>query len=161
MTRFLPLILILLLAGCATHPAKRAPMNSVPAARRFESKLLRPSAKRNCALTLVREAGVKGYGLNVYLDGELAARISAGEMITLFVRPGKHQLSAHPLFSPAIGKRLRLEKGERVVVRIIDRNGNFEFKIAEPAWLQSIGQTFQSQVWDPLSRTISATDSGR
>lgn len=104
---------------------------------------------------------MKGYGLNVYLDGELAARIAAGEMITLFVRPGKHQLSAHPLFSPAIGRRLKLEKGKRVVVRIVDRNGNFQFILAEPEWLKSIGQTFQSQVWDPLSRTISATDSGR
>ncbi|HEY2799823.1 MAG TPA: hypothetical protein VGI85_04460 [Chthoniobacterales bacterium] len=143
------------LLGCASYPA--GPGNSVPAARRFESELLQPSPERNCALTIMREVGGSGPAVDFYLDGDRVARVAAGEMITFFVRPGRHQLDLRPLSSPRVERLLTLQKGDEIAVRIIDRNGNYELRMAEPGWQKSIGSTFQSQVWDPLSRRVSAS----
>ena len=148
-------ILTVGLVGCASYPT--APDNSVPAERRFESALLHPSQQRNCALTILREVGGPGPALDFYLDGDRAAGIGAGEMITFFVRPGRHQLGLRPLSGPRVEKLLTLQKGDETAVRIIDRNGNYDLRVAEPGWQKSIGSTFQSQVWDPLSRRVSAS----
>lgn len=132
------------LLACAHHPATRAGRATVPPGRRFDSSLLKPSATRSCAVTIVREPGVRGSGLNLYLDGDELARIASGEAITAYLKPGRHLLAARPLFSPVAVKRLFLEKGDKVAIRIIDQDGNFELRTADRAWLDSIGKAYQS-----------------
>lgn len=118
----------------------------MPRARRFAQSLAKPSPKRNCAITVVREPGVLGAGLNLSLDGDELARIAAGEVLTIYVRPGHHLISARPLFSPVAAKRLLLEKHDKITIRIIDRDGNFELRTADRAWLGSIGNADRSLV---------------
>jgi hypothetical protein len=137
------------LLGCASH-SHRAPQPKVPAARRFESYLLKPSHRRNCPITIVRERGVAGSGLNVYLDGEQIARMAAGEAHTIYVSPRWHLLSVRPLFSPPATKRLEPENGRPITVRIIDRNGNFELVVADRAWLAKFGRTVSEWANRPL-----------
>lgn len=144
------LLLALSLVGCATHsPHKVTP--KVPAGRRFETSLLKPSARRKCAVTIVREPGVAGSGLNLYLDGDQIARISAGESLTIYVSHRGHLLSARPLFSPAATKRIEPEIGRPLTVRIVDRNGNFEFVVADRAWLARFGRTMKNWADRPAS----------
>ncbi len=82
----------------------------------------------------------------MYLDGNELARIAAGEAVTVYLRPGRHLLAARPLFSRVAVHRLFLEKGDKVTVRVIDRNGNFELRTADRAWLNSIGKAYHSLV---------------
>ncbi len=85
---------------------------------------------------IVRELGVSGSRLNVYLDGNQIARISAGEAMTLYVKPGRHLLSVRPLFSPPASRRLILIKGDATTIRITDRTGKFELKPAHRSRVQ-------------------------
>lgn len=87
---------------------------------------------------------MEGVGFNLYLDGEEIARIAAGEAMTVYVKPGRHLLTAGPLFSPPATKRLMLQKREATTIRIIDRDGNFELKTAERTWFDSIGSADRS-----------------
>jgi hypothetical protein len=134
------------LLGCSTAPRPHAPGAAVPAVRVFERNLLRPSPRRNCAINIVREKGVKGSGLSLYLDGQRIARMSAGEAITIYPPPGRHLLTARPLFSPLVTKQLLLEPGDTTTIRIIDQAGNFELRTADRAWLDSIGRAYRSLV---------------
>ncbi|MGI8435655.1 MAG: hypothetical protein ACR2NX_01940 [Chthoniobacterales bacterium] len=79
----LALACVSLLVGCAQHQPRRVAHAPVPPGRRFDSTLVKPSATRNCAVTIVREPGVRGSGLNLYLDGNELARVAAGEAITV------------------------------------------------------------------------------
>lgn len=97
-------------------------------------------------MTILREPGVPGHGLNIYLDGDQLARIASGEALTVYVRPGHHLLAVRPLFSPVAAKRLFLENGDKTTIRVIDQNGNFELRIADRAWLDSIGRAYRSLV---------------
>src|SRR5438105_3210874 len=99
MRRFVLGLILLFPLGCAA-PSPDTSQRRVPAARRFTGELSRPSHRRTCALTITREKGVSGRGLNLFLDGNQIARISAGESITVYVKPGRHSISLKPLFSP-------------------------------------------------------------
>ena len=144
MTRHLGVLAMCCLVGCSTAPRPHAPGSPVPTARIYERDLLRPSRQRNCAVTIVREKGVKGSGLSLYLDGQHIARLSAGEVITVYPRPGRHFLTARPLFSPLVSKQIFLQPGDKTTIRIVDRSGNFELITAERAWLDTIGRAYRS-----------------
>lgn len=94
----------------------------------------------------MREPGVIGSGLNLNLDGDQIARISSGEVMTVYVKPGRHLLTARPLFSPPATQRLMLQKGDATTIRIIDRDGNFELKTAARTSPNSIGRAYRSLV---------------
>ncbi|HEY1769828.1 MAG TPA: hypothetical protein VGG02_06195 [Chthoniobacterales bacterium] len=131
--------------GCAAqHSAVTASRNTVPAPHRYQANLLQPSRDRDCALRIAREADVKGAGVNVFLDGSEVVRIAAGETITLYLPPGPHALTIRPLFSPEVTRMLDLERDTEIALQLIDRNGNFEFKTARFAWLDSLGHPFAS-----------------
>lgn len=142
----LPLLACLGLFGCAQHPIPHRSGSTVPSGRRFAPSLLKSSPKRNCAITVVREPGVLGAGLNLYFDGNELARISAGETLTIYVQPGHHLLSARPLFSPVATKRLLLGKHENITIRIIDRDGNLELRTADRGFADSIANAYHSLV---------------
>ena len=135
---------LLFLLGCSTAPAPDTTRNRVPAERRFESALLRPSHRRSCALTVTREKGVSERGLNVRLDGERIARMAAGESLTVYVKPGHHYIDVKPLFSPSAGRVCVLGKGGSASLRILDRNGNYELRPAQGAWLDTIERSVRS-----------------
>jgi hypothetical protein len=135
---FLPLL------SCSTQHAPRVVSRPVPAARNFEPQLLKSSHRRSCAITVARENGVKGAGLNLYLDNEQIARIAAGESVTVHVTPGRHRLSVKPLFSPPVGQLLVLEKGDTVKMQIIDQDENYRFMPMGGPWYASIGRSFQT-----------------
>ena len=137
-------LVILPLFGCSTQPAVRVVRHPVPPARNFEPQLLKSSQRRSCVITVTREDGIKGAGLNLYLDGEQIARIAAGESVTVHVRPGRHRLSVKPLFSPAVGQVLVVEKGETVRLQIFDRDDNYRFIPMGGPWYASIGRSFQT-----------------
>lgn len=144
MKSYLFSIVLFVFAGCAAqHPPVTAG-NTVPAPHRYQSNLLQPSPDRDCAIRIAREADVKGAGVNVYLDGSEVLRIAAGETITLYLRPGQHALAVRPLFSPEVTRVLDLKHDTEVGLQLIDRNGNFEFKTAQFAWLDSVGHSFAS-----------------
>ncbi len=143
---FLTLSLVSLLLGCSTRPFARPHYTSVPAARRFEPSLLKPSHRRVCAVTLIRERGVEGSGLNLYLDHIQIARISSGEVMTIYVKPGRHLLAAGELFRPRASRRLVLQKGEATAIRVVDRDDGFEFKSAESNWRDSLGRSYRPRV---------------
>ncbi|MGI8431603.1 MAG: hypothetical protein ACR2MW_04835 [Chthoniobacterales bacterium] len=126
------------LMSCASH-ARRTSRSTVPSDRRYESALLKPSSRRNCPITVVREKGVSVSGLNLYLDGNQIARVAAGESLTVYVTPRRHQLSIRPLFSPPSTLRLVPRPGDPITVRIVDRNGKDELMIAHRGWLASLG----------------------
>lgn len=134
------------LLGCAQGPSRHSARATVPPSRRFDVSLWKPSPVRSCAVSIVREPGVPGGGLNLFFDGEELARIASGEALTIYVKPGHHLLAARPLFSPVAAKRLFLEKGDRTTIRIIDRDGNFELRTADSAWLASLGKAYHSLV---------------
>ena len=134
------------LLGCSSPHSPRVTQQAVPAGRRFEPQLLHPTARRSCALTISREKDIKGSGLNLFLDGEQIARIKAGETVTLYVAPGRHRLSAKPLFSPAISQPLVLEKEEPAKIRIIDQDGNFQFLTYGGPWYASLERSFQELI---------------
>ncbi len=136
--KLLALGLALSLVGCVS-PAPRVSRSTVPSDRRFESALLKPSARRNCSITVVREKGVPGSGINLYLDGNQIARMAAGEALTVYVSPRRHLLSVRPLFSPPATLRLVPRPDNPITVRIVDRNGKDELMIADRAWLASFG----------------------
>jgi hypothetical protein len=150
MRKIILLLAALSLVGCATN-SRHAVGHKVPAGRRFETSLLKPSSRRNCPITIVREPGVAGSGLNLFLDGDQIARISAGESLTIYVSHRWHLLSARPLFSPAATKRIQPVKGQPMTVRIVDRNGNFEFIVADRAWLARFGRSVKTWANRPLS----------
>ena len=135
---------LLFLFGCSTAPLSDATQHRVPAERRFDSAHLRPSHRRNCALTITRENGVSARGLNVFLDGERIARMAAGESITVYVKSGHHHVGVKPLFSPSVGRICILSKGGSASLRILDRNGNYELQPAQGAWLDSIERSVRS-----------------
>ncbi|MBA3961684.1 MAG: hypothetical protein H0X40_07270 [Chthoniobacterales bacterium] len=128
MKLYLPALALLCLTGCATSRTTPPPRTSVPAARRFESYLLKPSHRRTCPVTIVREPGVAGSGLNLFLDGDQIARVTVGEVMTVYLKPGRHLLVAKPLFSPPANVRLQLRSGGATTVHITDRDGNFAMK---------------------------------
>lgn len=132
------------LLGCSTVHSPRVTKNPVPPARNFEPQLLKSSQRRSCVITVTREDGVKGAGLNLYLDNEQIARIAAGESVTIHVTPGHHRLSVKPLFSADIGQRLVIEKGETVRLQIIDRDDSYRFIPLGGPWYASIGRSFQT-----------------
>jgi hypothetical protein len=129
-------------SGCATkwfsHPR---PPHPAPAAHRFETYLFKPSARRNCSITVVREAGVSGAGLTVYLDSDRVARLGAGDAMTVYVKAGMHLVTLRPLFSPSVHARIVARRDEPAALRIIDRNGNYELRVASRSWLASIEHT--------------------
>ena len=133
-----------LLFACSTAPSADETESRVPAERRFEPALLRPSHRRNCELTIIREKGASARGLNIFLDGARIARMAAGESLTVYVKPGHHYVGVKPLFSPSTGRVCVLGKGESAGLRILDRNGNYELIAAEGAWLDSIGRSVRS-----------------
>ena len=137
MRRFVLGIILLFPLGCST-PAPDITQHPVAAERRFEPALLRPSHRRSCALTITREKGVPARGLNVFLDGEQLARIAAGELITVYVKPGRHSVGVKPLFSPPAKRVCVLSKGESASIRILDRNGKDELDPTQGPWLGSI-----------------------
>lgn len=48
--------------------------------------------------------------------------------MTVYVKPGRHLLSAGQLFGRPASRRLMLQKGDATTIRILDRAGNFELK---------------------------------
>ncbi len=144
MKRLILGLAILPLLGCSTVHSPRVTQQPVPRARNFEPQLLKSSQRRSCAITITRENGVKGAGLNLYLDNEQIARIAAGESVTIHVKPGHYRLSVKPLFSPDVGQRLVVEKGETVRLQIIDHDDNYRFIPMGGPWYASIGRSFQT-----------------
>ena len=136
MIKYLLAVVLLCSVGCST----RSPVQknyTVPPGRTFDGSVLRPSPKRNCAITIVRESGVIGSGLNIYLDGNQLARMNAGESITACVKPGRHRVSLRPLFSPSSGKLLVLKARDKAALRVVDRDDNFQLQIVGRDWLAS------------------------
>jgi hypothetical protein len=146
------LLALFAFAGC-TSQAHRHSQPEVPPGRRYESALLHPTSRRNCVVTIVREPGVAGPGLNLYLDGNQIARISAGEALTIYVTPHSHVLSARPLFSPSVARRIDPVKDQPVTVRIIDRNGNYELVIADRAWLARFANSVDAWAKQPFTHS--------
>ncbi len=135
-------LVLLSLVGCSSQPTPRVARQPLPARRNFEPHLLKSSPRRSCAITVTREQGVKGAGLNLFLDGDQIARIAAGESVTVHVAPGRHRLGVKPLFSPPVRQLLVLEKDETVKLRVIDRDDNFRFIPEGGPWLASLGRSF-------------------
>lgn len=146
MKRWVLILAFLSLLGCSPSHPPRVTQQAVPAGRRFEPHLLKATVRRSCALTISREEGIKGSGLNLFLDGEQIARIKAGETVTVYATPGRHRLSARPLFSPAISQPLVLEKEEPAKIRIIDQGGNYQFVPYGGPWYASLGHSFQELI---------------
>ncbi len=136
--------------SCAAH-SRRTAGRAVPSGRRYETSLLKSSPRRNVRLTIVREKGVAGSGLNLHLDGNDLARIAAVEALTIYVSPRRHVVTARPLFSPAASLRIEPKKNQPMTLRIIDRNGNFQFVIADRAWLSSVGRSVETWARRPFS----------
>ena len=137
------------LVSCTAHSHRDAGP-AVPSHRRYETSLLKPSARRNVRLTIAREKGVAGSGLNLYLDGNELARIAAGEALTVYVSPRRHVVTARPLFSPSASMHIEPKPHQPMTLRIIDRNGNFQFVIADRAWLSSVGRSVESWTRRPF-----------
>lgn len=144
--------LILALALSFMSCASPARQSTVPSGRRYESALLKPSSRRSCPITIVREKGVPGSGLNLFLDGNQIARMAAGESLMIYVTPRRHLLSIRPLFSPTATKRLEPRPGHPITVRIVDRNGHDELVIADRAWLNSFGHSVGTWAKRPFAR---------
>jgi len=85
------------LAGCSSAPINTSSAPSVPIERVYEKTLIQPAEGR-VDVVVARDKGFVGGGCNtaVYLDGTKIAAIHQGEMITLYLAPGRYILGHGP-----------------------------------------------------------------
>ena len=90
----LVLLLILVLAGCATEPTPIATALSAPPSRISAPALA--AGQQSSKLTVVADRGsyMATSNLLVKLDGVLVATLKEGEMASFEIAAGEHQISA-------------------------------------------------------------------
>lgn len=130
------------MAGCSTTQQSIADASNAPADR--VPYVSPPNA--NASIKVVRDVGFLGAGCYyaLYVEGELAARLAAGEMVQLSVRAGELRMSAarDPVGRALCNSQLdpsrttretTLKPGESKVFRLaITEAGTIDIMRAEP-----------------------------
>lgn len=81
-----------LLAGCATTPASSQSAASVPQERIFDQSYLKPDARRSELVTVIRDNGYMGSGLQMIfkVNASPVAAFKTGEKVEIYLAPGKY-----------------------------------------------------------------------
>lgn len=93
------LVLTGLLASCATAPTQLADTSAVPQDRQLAGwASLTTPADGKVKVTIVRDSGFFGADMRMALsiDGQLMAKIKAGEKVDVYLSPGTHIFGAAP-----------------------------------------------------------------
>ena len=120
MPKFIIVIIALALAGCSTTPISNADAVPVPPERHLRYTHARAGT---VPVLIKRDVGMMGSACatRVFVDGELAAYVRAGEKVILNVPTGEVVFGAEPSGICAGGlveREARLTHGKRVQFRI-------------------------------------------
>ena len=102
---FVGAFVLLAVAGCSSSPISAEKADPVPGSRLYAF-----TAKSEAQLIVTRDSGMFGAGCNYrfYINGELAAEFSSGEVARFGVKPGRLVLGAKP--SDACGGGMLVER---------------------------------------------------
>lgn len=89
----LSVVLVATLAGCGTSQVNPEHAKSVPADRVYGFS--KKTTSDDSSIKVVRDKGLygSGCGLVVRLDGERAATLNAGEVVSFYIPPGEHTIT--------------------------------------------------------------------
>lgn len=93
-------------------------------------------------VTIIREKRIYGFGfsMKVLLDGEVIARLKAGQYVTLFVDPGVHDIGI-----PNQSIATALERGRKHYFMIKTESSQFGFEIERISEKKAAARMAQSQ----------------
>ncbi|CAN7566223.1 hypothetical protein LJR277_003933 [Pseudomonas sp. LjRoot277] len=81
-----------LLSGCATTPASSQSAAPIPQERILDQSYLKPDAQRSVLVTVIRDNGFMGSGLQVIFKVNTSpiAAFKTGEKVEIYLAPGKY-----------------------------------------------------------------------
>lgn len=102
MKNYISLLIVLLLAGCATKPQSPAQTVLIPSERVYSSLNLEAS-ENSARVVIVRDQTVSMWGAigyhQIFLNDRLMASIAAGERLELILKAGEHVFGVIPTLS--------------------------------------------------------------
>lgn len=82
----------LILSACATKPVSMSSAVIVPKDRVISAEFLQPDEKRTEKVTIIRDSGFMGSALKmlVSVNADQIASLDTGEMISIYLAPGRY-----------------------------------------------------------------------
>jgi len=123
-----------LLTACSSSAVDPGARRPVEPERVHEAELLAPDGARTVPLTITRDSGFVGMGVevHVYVNGKELASLKTKESLTIYLKPDTYILGA--AYSDAVGKRpversFPILEGRPLQARVtVDQDGNLDIR---------------------------------
>ena len=96
--RSIIIILTLFLTGCSTTPTPTSSARPVAADRLLASRYFQRRSAEDVEVIVKRDQGISGGGTGIvlHLEGKPVAKLGAGEIVRLYLPPGRYLLGVLP-----------------------------------------------------------------